>query len=116
MKFCLLLVPILLTTTANASTLTTKNYTITIETHCEEGSVSCDNVTYVGTSHRSGNSITLQGTTWHTLCADGVTPCRFLGYQFRNANIEYHVFESGLLQVIQQGNTTLIEEQGTWSY
>lgn len=52
----------------------------------------------------------------HTLCSDGVTPCRFLGYEFMNGNIAYRVFESGLLQVVRGENEVLVEEQGEWPY
>ena len=101
---------------AQGATLTTQNYVVTVETHCEEGMVVCKDVTYVGKSKRTGNSIRLQGETWHTLCADGVTPCRFLGYRFKNGNVVYQVMESGVLQVIQGEDKILLEEQGEWSY
>lgn len=99
-----------------ADTLTTKNYVVTIDRHCDEGHVSCSNVSYLGRSKISGNSIRLKGETLHSLCADGVTPCRFLGYRFKNEDIQYIVFESGLLQVRQGTDKILLEEQGVWTY
>ena len=98
-----------------ASELKTKNYTITIETHCEEGAVSCGDVTYVGTHNKTGTSITLVGSTWHSMCADGVTPNRFIGYKFQNGDVTYAVFESGLLEVYR-GNELLLSEEGKWTY
>jgi hypothetical protein len=94
--------------------LKTKNYVITISRNCQEGEVTCDKVTYHGVSKKSGQEITLQGSTIHSMCADGVTPCRFLGYKFKTGKITYHVFESGLLQVVKGANNVLVEEQGAW--
>ena len=98
------------------STLTTKNYIVTISRLCPEGSVTCDNVKYVGVSKKSGNIIKLNGTTLHTMCTDGKTPCHFQGYEFKNGNITYRVLERGLLQVIQGESRVLLEEKGTWDY
>ncbi len=104
----------LLPSIAFGSTLTTKNHTVTISQLCPEGYVTCNNVKYVGVSNRSGNKIELNGTTLHTVCADGKTPCRFLGYEFKNGNVTYRVLESGLLQVLQGESKVLLEENGTW--
>ncbi|ARV63035.1 hypothetical protein BZZ01_14905 [Nostocales cyanobacterium HT-58-2] len=98
---------------ALAETLTTTNFNITITRKCPEGSVSCNNVIYNGTNVRTGDSIRLTGKTIHTTCADGVTPCRFIGYQFRNANYLYQVTEDGALQ-IYQGKKLVLQEKGTW--
>lgn len=116
MKKFILLSALMLSGAVSGETLTTENYVIEIERHCQEGEVTCDNVSYVGVSKKSGNRIELKGKTLHSLCADGVTPCRFQGYQFKNGNITYKVLESGLLQVIQNNKDILIEEQGEWSY
>lgn len=101
-----------------AQTLTTANFVITITSHCPEGSVSCDDVSYRGVAKKTGKAITLKGSTMHTTCADGVTPCRFLGYAFRNGDVRYWVWESGLLEVRQGGakGKLLVEEKGEWSY
>ena len=116
MKFILL--PWLCLTSAFtfAQQLDTPNYTVEIQQLCPEGEVQCQDVLYKGTSKLSGASIELQGSTLHSLCADGVTPCRFLGYQFNNGRIRYLVFESGLLQVIGSSGKVLLEEQGLWDY
>lgn len=98
----------------SAQQLDTHNYSIEIQQLCPEGEVQCQNVLYVGTSKVSGASIKLKGKTWHSLCADSVTPCRFLGYQFNNGRIRYLVHESGLLQVIGSTGRILVEEQGKW--
>jgi len=97
------------------STLETPHYSVTITVHCAEGNVSCDQVTYQGTSKRSGNAITLSGSTWHTYCADG-SPCRFLGYRFDNGDYHYRLYERGLLEVIEGDSNVLVSETGQWHY
>lgn len=94
-------------------TLTTASFIVRIAINCAEGNVSCDDVTYLGTSRKTGNSIRLRGKTMHGMCADGVTPCRFLGYEFRNGRTHYRVLDAGVLSVVQ-GNKVLLEERGSW--
>lgn len=98
---------------ARVETLTTPNYVVRIEFGCGEGVVACDSVRYLGTHRRSGKSLALRGRTLHTTCADGVTPCRFLGYAFRHGAVSYTVFESGAL-LVRRGERTLVEEVGSW--
>lgn len=113
---CLILILFSFSNFAYAEVLNTPSYVISIERNCAEGYVTCDDVTYIGESKKSTNRITLKGKTIHTTCADGITPCKFLGYFFKNGNVTYRVLESGKLQVIQGKNKVIIEEQGTWSY
>ena len=96
-----------------ARTLTTASFEVTIETRCEEGNVTCDDVSYTGVSRKTGKSISLKGSTHHSRCADGVTPCRFLGYVFRNGDINYVVTEEGLL-VVSRKSKVLMQEAGNW--
>jgi hypothetical protein len=98
---------------ASAETLTTPNFTVTITRNCPEGYVTCDDVTYMGINRQTKQSIRLQGQTHHTLCADGVTPCAFVGYIFRNGNFQYFVSRSGDLQVYEN-EKLIMEERGTW--
>jgi hypothetical protein len=49
----------------------------------------------------------------HTRCADGVSPCRFLGYVFVDGTTTYTVWANGTLSV-KQGRTVLLQEQGAW--
>ncbi|WP_234254717.1 hypothetical protein [Billgrantia aerodenitrificans] len=101
--------------TAMAQTLVTENYIIEIKNNCAEGVVVCDDITYIGTSKTSGNHIELSGQTHHVMCADGVTPCRFLGYIFENGNVTYFVDQAGAIKVTQN-ETVLVEETGEWVY
>ena len=114
MKRTLLAITLLLgMSLARAGTLTTPSFKVEIKVNCAEGNVTCDDITYVGTSKKTGKSIKLRGKTMHTTCADGVTPCRFLGYEFRNGKTYYQVLDDGTLQVIQN-NKTLLSEKGEW--
>jgi hypothetical protein len=99
--------------TASAETLQTKNFEVNITSNCAEGEVTCDNVSYRGINRKTGDSISLTGKTLHQLCADNVTPCRFLGYEFINGNYRYLVTSDGTLQVYR-GNKLILSEQGTW--
>lgn len=93
--------------------LVTNSYTVILRSLCEEGEVTCDQVEYQGVSHKTGASITLMGKTIHSLCADKLTPCRFLGYEFKNGNVSYTVTDSGILRVTQ-GEKLLLQQQGEW--
>lgn len=98
-----------------ADTLTTASFKVTIERQCAEGEVTCDRVSYLGESRNSGARLALRGKTLHAMCADGVTPCRFLGYQFKNGSTTYLLLEEGRLQV-RSGDKLLVDEAGEWSY
>jgi hypothetical protein len=78
--------------------------------------VVCDNVSYHAMSHKSANQLRLNGKSLFRMCADGVTPCQFLGYQFKNGNTTYTVWDlqdSGRLEVTQAGKA-LVDETGRW--
>ena len=94
-------------------TLDTPGFTVRIEVRCSEGEVSCDDVVYRGESKRNKSVITLKGRTAHTLCADKVTPCRFLGYVFRKGAYTYFVSDAGEL-VVRNGDKVLVQETGAW--
>lgn len=98
---------------SHARVLDAGRYLIRIEIHCPEGEVDCDRVTYRGQNKRTGAKLELTGRTAHTMCADGKTPCRFLGYRFENQGFTYFVSESGELTV-SDGDTVVVRENGTW--
>lgn len=93
--------------------LVTDSFEVTIDTRCKEGTVGCDKVHYTGVHRKTGRSIKLVGQEMHSRCADGVTPCRFLGYSFRNGDVTYAVLEDGTL-LVRQGERVLVQERGTW--
>lgn len=115
LRFISLLTLYFVAETASAGTLTTPSFTIEIKVNCAEGNVTCDNVTYVGTSKKTGKSIILRGKTKHSMCADGVTPCGFQGYEFKNGTTYYRLLEDGSL-LVMQGKKVLLEEKGTWEW
>ncbi|MBD1843607.1 hypothetical protein H6F89_09395 [Cyanobacteria bacterium FACHB-63] len=98
---------------ASADTLLTRDFQIFVNAECAEGNVTCNNVNYVGTNLHTGATLQLKGRTLHTTCADGVTPCRFLGYEFRNGDYSYTVTEAGRL-IVRKGERTLLNQAGTW--
>jgi hypothetical protein len=98
---------------AIAGVLTTKQFRIEIQINCAEGNVTCDRVLYRGEDLKTGKSISLSGKTMHTKCGDGVTPCQFLGYEFRNRGYRYIVTEGGKLD-IYQGKKLILSQSGTW--
>lgn len=97
----------------NVQTLDTPSFTIRIEVKCPEGDVVCKNVIYQGKSKKTQNTLSLQGITAHTMCADKVTPCRFLGYLFRSGRVTYFISDAGEL-VVRDGQKVVVREQGTW--
>lgn len=99
---------------ATTGTLETPTFTIKIDVRCEEGEVTCDDVKYVGTNKKTGESLKLTGKTAHHMATDG-TPGRFLGYVFKNEGVTYFVSEDGLLRVTK-GEKVLLEENGTWNW
>lgn len=92
----------------------TPSYGINIVANCAEGNVTCNNVTYVGRHLKTGQTIRLRGQTVHTLCADKVTPCRFLGYSFRNGTYRYFVGESPAVLEVWRGKTLILSQNGQW--
>lgn len=98
---------------SNFSVLKTPNFQVRITINCEEGVVVCNKVTYLGTNLKTNKSIKILGKSVHTLCADQVTPCRFLGYEFRNKQYLYSVSEGGLLE-IYHNKKLVTSEQGNW--
>jgi hypothetical protein len=93
--------------------LLTESYDITIDVRCPEGVIGCDDVRYTSVHRNSGRTLKLAGAEMHTLCADKVTPCRFLGYVFRHGRRRYYVWEDGTL-AIKQGDKLLLQEAGKW--
>jgi len=113
-----ILILFLFTEQSLARTLKTENHTITITKNCPQEDVTCDNVTYYGTSI-TGESIRLTGRTAHKWYLDRQSgeelPGRFLGYLFLNGDYSYFVGASGRL-IVSQGETVILDEQGTWLF
>ena len=94
-------------------TLDTPSCSVQIQVNChEEGSVTCDDVTYRGVNKRTKKVLKLAGRTHHKICADD-TPCRLLGYLFRSGPYTYFVSREGELSV-RKGENLLVQESGVW--
>ncbi len=116
MKKLIILIGLSLIASAQADVLITKHYKITIKNNCKEGVVGCNNISYHGVSKKTGKGIKLKGKEIYKMCADGVTPCRFLGYKFNSGKVVYFISqegEYGRLEVTN-GEKVLINEKGSW--
>lgn len=98
----------------NTRVLDTQNYVVRIVEHCSEGMTNCQKVSYTGTNKSNGKSIKLKGLSVSRMCADGLTPCQFLRYEFKNGQVKYRVQDDGTLEVIGQNGRVLLSEQGEW--
>ena len=99
---------------AASQTLIRPSFVIVIIRNDPEGVVVSDDVTYVGVSRKTGNTIKLKGSTVHTKGADGVTPSRFIGYAFDNEDVSYLIRSGGTLEV-WSGEKLLLSESGKWA-
>ena len=99
---------------AASQTLITPSFVIVIIRNDPEGVVVSDDVTYVGVSRKTGNTIKLKGSTVHRKGADGVTPSRFIGFAFENEGVSYLVLDEGTLEV-RSGEKLLLSEPGEWA-
>ena len=97
-------------------TLITDNFTILIEPECEEGNVTCDQVKFIYSTVGFETKQTAFGSTVHTKCADGITPCAFQGYEFAADDAKYFIHNSGVLEVLDKDGNQLLVEQGKWQY
>lgn len=93
--------------------LSTPKHVVVIVSRCEEGEVACSKVVYTGVDKVTGASVTLEGSDWFVMCADGTTPCHHLGWQFKKGDTTYRVSGDGELAVIVKQKTVLVE-QGKW--
>ena len=100
----------------HADILTTPGHVITITRGCAEGEVTCSDVSARIERRTDGRSIELDGEALHTPCADGQTPCRFLGYRFAGGGYTYDMDEAGRLRILDDAQNAVSEEQGTWTW
>ena len=90
----------------DAETIRTKSFQIEITRHCEEGSVSCDRVVYVGKELKTGKSIFLTGKT-----LNNIHSYTFLGYEFRNGKYRYVISRNNSL-LVYKGDKLILQEEG----
>ena len=92
------------------------NFRVEITSNCSEGNVTCDNVDFIVTLPGFTEKQTYKGSTIHTTCADGISPCRFLGYKFKTTNTQYFIYGAGYIQVLDHENNPLLSELGEWHH
>lgn len=100
-------------------TLNTADYEVTLVSHCAEGEVTCARIVGQLLDHESDQTVALNGSTLHRLCADGQTPCRFLGYELTGEEYEYRILENGQLTIKrcdELGCEAIYNARGSWRY
>ena len=106
---------IALSALASAETLTTPHHVVYIERGCEEGEVTCDRVRITYVSVGLEDERTVVGRTVHTMCADGVTPCAFQGYEFVGVDGRtYFIHQAGTLIITDGDGRQRVVEPGKW--
>ena len=95
---------------AQAGKLVSPSYDVTIQTLCPEGYVSCDRLVLRGVHKSTGRRLHLKGRSMHSMCADGVTPCRHLGDQFEGRSYVYFFSSEGWLLVKDSKGRLLLRE------
>lgn len=90
--------------------ITTKNYQITITDNCEEGEITCNDVTYHSVNKKNHTGLTLSGHTINIGQSED-----FRGYDFSNGAYLYRLRpeedDTWSLYVIK-GDKTLLHEKG----
>ena len=104
----------LLSCNVNADTFKTPSYEIEVGS-CPEGYVTCETIPVKLIEIATGKSSSYTASTLHTLCADGETPCRFLGYQFLAEDKWFYIYDTGSLEIRNNDDKVLMTEEGGWS-
>ncbi|WP_347366187.1 hypothetical protein [Vibrio vulnificus] len=113
MKICMMLL-FLFSSSVLGQTFRTDNFELEFHNECGEGEVTCEKVRVFFSLIGIETKQEALGKSIHSLCADGITPCRFLGYELRSDGVRYIVYESGVLSVVDDSGNELLLEQGAW--
>lgn len=100
----------------SAEKLVTPSYEIEVAWNCGEGYVSCENIEFKVTNLISLKVETFIGRSNHSICADGVTPCKFQGYEFNSGELRFSLFNRGLLEITKSPTESILNEEGKWHY
>jgi hypothetical protein len=98
-----------------ARTLDTAHFRVVINCLDAKSEAGCERASYDGTNKEKKATIHLVGRQLMQMCADKVTPCHSLGYEFTNGNTTYLISEDGHLKVMD-GSKVLVDEVGEWTY
>lgn len=116
MKYLASIIVFLFSLSAHAESLITPSYEIAVEWKCGEGHVSCDNIEFKITNKNNGATNTYIGKSSHSVCADGVSPCKFQGYEFNVGELNYSLYVRGLIEIAKSNSEVVLSEQGEWQY
>ncbi|MEP0177853.1 MAG: hypothetical protein ABJH28_10890 [Paraglaciecola sp.] len=116
MKYLATFIFFSLSLAVNAESLITQSYEIAVKWKCGEGFVSCENIEFSVKNKTGGMTNTYTGKSSHSVCADGVTPCKFQGYEFKVGNLNYSLYMRGLLEVLNNNDELVLSEKGEWHY
>ncbi|WP_340618498.1 hypothetical protein [Xenorhabdus entomophaga] len=86
----------------------TKSYDIAISVRCPEGNVSCNNVVSIVTDKKNYTSLVVKGKTLNRDCK--TEGCDFYGYEFKNKEITYTIYQYGKLKISKKGKVILSED------
>ena len=100
---------------ASAAVLVTEQFVIVVVERCPEGDVTCNNVSYTGINRKTGEAISLKGQAWVRMCADTVTPCEHVGWQFKSGEFTYRVRATPPSLEVERGGKTVIEQKVVWT-
>ena len=71
---------------------------------------------YLVINKNSGDVLQLNGRTVYPQCADGLKPCRFIGYEFKNEEDTYFIYEDGTFTITEESDEVVVKEKGEWTY
>lgn len=93
----------------------TQHYKLIIITNCKAENVTCDDIDLTAIN-RDSEIIIFQtkGRTRHSRSANGITPGRFLGYEFKIENMTYFLTEDDTLLIKADKSDIVIKEKGEW--
>ena len=104
-----LAIPMAVITAEAKDIYSSKTYRFSIERRCQEGWVSCNNVQLEIYNKKTGENLRILGSTHHSTCADGISPCRFIGYIFKKDDLKIVIDYQNI--VLIRNGTQILREQ-----
>ena len=114
MKYLIILFGFVLPLNVLAEDFISPTYEIAMRWNCSEGNVTCDDIEIKLANRTDNRFYTAVGKSRHSVCADGVTPCQFQGYEFMIGELNYFLHVDGLIEVVHGKGKLVISEQGEW--
>lgn len=89
----------------------TNTYYLTQIGRCEEYVVNCFDYTLIMYHRKTGELTQVKGESLHSLCADKVTPCQYLGTIFKKGEMKYFLNDGASAFKILKNNKVILEEK-----